>query len=537
MASNPITQPSKGTTMKPNNSTPSNLSRRDWFRVSSLAAAAGLAGVAPSAAAPLPIRGRGPDVYARLGVRPFISCTATTTINGGSSQFPEVVEAIYQAGRYHVNLDELIAKVGPRIAELLQVEAAMVSSGAAGAVTCGTLACLAGGDPEKIQQLPDTTGIKNEVVVPKWSRSIYDHAVRSTGAKMIEVETFDDLEKGFGPKTFMAAAQSSILWGEQPFSLDQLVAAAHRHGVPVLVDDAGGLPVPPHPVLAHGVDLVAHSGGKVIRGPQSAGLLLGRKDLILAAFTNSAPHHAFARAMKVSKEEIVGMLAAVEYLVTKRDPEAEEREWMSWYKHIGDRVSRVAGVSTEIERFEWDRFGYHPRLVIRWNPKKIGLTSAQLHQLLRDGEPRIMVPPGGEGHSAVVRGAAMYSGEYKLVAERLHEVFQDAPKAKPKPKLASPAIDVKGRWDVRLTFSVGSTEHELLLNVEGNELSGVHIGRLTHGDVQGTVSGKEIDFRTAGRYEGTSIGYRFHGTIQTNHMSGEVDLGEYGAAQWEARRA
>ena len=181
--------------------------------------------------------------------------------------------------------------------------------------------------------------------------------------------------------------------------------------------------------------------------------------------------------------------------------------------------------------------GYHPRLVIRWDPKKIGLTSAQLHQLLRDGEPRIMVPPGGEGHSTVVRGAAMYSGEYKLVAERLHEVFQDDPTAKPKPKLASPAIDVKGRWDVRLTFSVGSAQHELLLNVEGAELSGVHIGRLTHGDVQGTVSGKEIEFRTAGRYEGTSIRYHFRGTIQTNRMSGEVDLGEYGAAKWEARRA
>ena len=514
------------------------LTRRDWFRVGSLATAAGLAGVpASGAAVTLPTRGRGPDVYTRLGVRPFISCTATTTINGGSSQIPEVVEAVYQAGHYHVNLDELMAKAGPRIAELLQVEAAMVSSGAAAAVTCGTLACLAGGDPEKIQQLPDTTGIKDEVVVPKWSRSIYDHAVRSTGAKMVEAETLDDLERAFGPKTFMATAQSSILWTKGPFSLDQLVATAHKHGVPVLIDDAGALPVPPHPVLSHGVDLVAHSGGKVIRGPQSAGLLLGRKDLIRAAFTNSAPHHAFARAMKVSKEEIVGMVAAVEYLVTKRDPDGEEREWMAWYKHIGDRVSEVAGVSSEIEGFGWERFGYHPRLVVRWDPKRIGLTSRELHQTLRDGEPRIMLPPGGNGHSTVVRGTAMYPGEYKLVAERLHEVLQSAPKAKSKPKLATPAADVGGRWDVRLTFSVGSAEHELHLNVAGNELSGVHIGRLTHGDVRGTVSGNEVEFRTAGRYEGTSIGYRFSGRIDGARMSGEVDLGEYGEARWEASRA
>ena len=515
----------------------SSLTRRDWFRVGSVATAGSFAGAFPAgSAATLPTRGRGTDVYTRLGVRPFISCTATTTINGGSSQFPEVVEAIYQAGHYHVNLDELMAAAGPRIAELLQVDAAMVSSGAAGAVTCGTLACLAGGDPEKIQQLPDTTGIRDEVVVPRWSRSIYDHAVRSTGAKMVEVETLDDLEKAFGPQTFMAAAQSSILWGKRRFSLEQFVAAAHKRSVPVLIDDAGGLPAPPHPVLSKGVDLVAHSGGKVIRGPQSAGLLLGRKDLIQAAFTNSAPHHAFARAMKVSKQEIVCMLAAVEHLVTKRDPAAEEREWMSWYRHIGDRVSQVSGVSSEIESYEWDRFGYVPRLRIHWDPKEIGLTARELHRTLLDGEPRIMIPPGGEGHSTVIRGVAIYPGEYKLVAERLYEVFRGAPPGKPDLKLTPPAVSVSGPWNVKLTFGVGAAEHELHLDVAGNELSGVHIGRITHGVIQGSVSGEAIEFRSSGRYEGTSISYRFHGTIRPDRMSGDVDLGEYGTAKWEARR-
>ena len=199
--------------------TTSTWSRRDWFRISGTAAAANFATTLPgTAAARLPVRGQGPDIYSRIGVRPFISCTATTTINGGSSQPPEVLDAVYRAGHYHVNLDELMAKVGPRIAELLQVDAAMVNSGAAAAVTCGTLACVAGGDPEKIQQLPDTTGLRDEVIVPKWSRSIYDHAVRSTGVKMIEVETLDDLKSAFGPKTAMATAQSSILWRKGPFS-------------------------------------------------------------------------------------------------------------------------------------------------------------------------------------------------------------------------------------------------------------------------------------------------------------------------------
>ena len=516
------------------------LTRRDWLRASAMATAAGLAStpaVGIGSAATIPSRGKGTEVYTRIGVRPFISCTATTTINGGSSQLPEVIEAIYQAGHYHVNLDELMAQVGPRIAKLLQVEAAMVSSGAAGAVTCGTLACLAGGDPEKIQQLPDTTGLKNEVVVPRWSRSIYDHAVRSTGARMVEVETLDDLEKAFGPRTFMATAQSTILWVKEAFSLDQFVEAAHKRGIPVLIDDAGNLPTPPHPVLSRGVDLVAHSGGKVIRGPQSSGLLLGRKDLIQAAFTNSAPHHAFARAMKVSKEEVVGALAAVEALIQTRDPEKEESAWMLWYNHIAERVSKVPGVSTEIENFQWKRFGYHPRLRIRWDAKQIGLTSAELHRVMLDGEPRIMLPPGGEDSSTVIRGVAMYPEEYKIVADRLYEVFQAAPKGKPRPAPKPPAADVAGHWNLKLNFVVGSAEHRLHLSVAGNRLSGLHIGRITNGAVQGSISGREITFRTSGRYEGSSIGYKFNGIVEGDEMRGDVDLGEYGQAKWTARRA
>ena len=190
--------------MKPtSNEESSQVTRRDVFRAGSMASIASLLAALPlrASAAPaarLPTRGGGPNVYERAGVRPFINCTSTYTINGGSAQLPEVIEAVHEAAFYHVNLDELMAAIGPRIAELLGAEAAMVSSGAAGAVTCGTLACVAGSDPEKMQQLPDTRGLKNEVIVPSWSRSTYDHAVRSTGIKMVEVTTLDDLKKAFG---------------------------------------------------------------------------------------------------------------------------------------------------------------------------------------------------------------------------------------------------------------------------------------------------------------------------------------------------
>ena len=313
----------KSTSTKDSN----QVSRRDVFRAGTAASVASLLAALPlrSSAAPaarLPTRGGGPNVYERAGCRPFINCTSTYTINGGSAQLPEVIDAVHEAAYYHVNLDELMAAVGPRIAELLGAEAAMVSSGAAGAVTCGTLACVAGGDPEKMQQLPDTYGLKDEVIVPSWSRSTYDHAVRTTGIKMVEVTTLEDLKNAFGPKTVMGTSQVNILRGSYPFTLEQFTAEAKKHGVPILVDAAADLPLVPNPLLAKGADMVAYSGGKILRGPQTAGILLGRKDLITAAFMNSAPHHAFARAMKVSKEEIVGVYTAVHSLMNGRSREA-----------------------------------------------------------------------------------------------------------------------------------------------------------------------------------------------------------------------
>jgi hypothetical protein len=196
-------------------------SRREFVSLSSAAATPLPVPVADKQTG-LPLRGGGPGVYTRADVRPYINCTALATINGGSAQLLEVIEAIHQASYYHVNLDELMAKVGPRIAKLLDAEAALVSSGAAGAVACATLACIAGGDPEKIQQVPNTRGLKNEVVIPSWSRITYDQAIRSVGAKIVEVTTLADLDKAFGPKTAMASGLIHV--GE----MEQYAAAAHR---------------------------------------------------------------------------------------------------------------------------------------------------------------------------------------------------------------------------------------------------------------------------------------------------------------------
>src|SRR5687767_5020968 len=336
--------------MKPTKSKYTTFNRRQVLIGGSVAGGANLLGLQLAhAAGDLPIRAKGPEVYSLFGVKPFINCTSTYTINGGSAMLPEVIEAMNNAAFYPVNLDELMEGAGRRIAELMQVEAAMVSSGAAGAMTCATLACVAGGDPEVMQQLPDTTGIKGEVVVPRWSRSTYDHAVRSTGIKMIEVDSLKDLEEAFTRRTAMATGQINLANDGNAFTLEQFVAIAHKHGVPVVMDCADRLPLVPNPYLSRGVDLVAYSGGKIIRGPQTAGMLLGRKDLIAAAFMNSAPHHAFARMVKVSKEEIVGLVKAVELLrAGKRNRDAEDTEWRSWFRHIGETVGKVPGVSSQI---------------------------------------------------------------------------------------------------------------------------------------------------------------------------------------------
>ena len=503
-----------------------------------LAGSAVLTGAPAALAATLPVRGSGPEIYSLIGVKPFINCTSTYTINGGSAMLPEVIQAMSSAAYYPVNFDELMEVAGKRLAELLQVEAAMVSSGTAGAITCATLACVAGGDPEKMQQLPDTTGIKSEVVVPRWSRSVYDHAVRSTGVKMIEVETLKDLEEAFGPRTAMATAQVNLASDGNPFTLEQFVAAAHKHGVPVVMDVADRLPLVPNPYLSRGADMVAYSGGKIIRGPQTAGMLLGRKDLIAAAFMNSAPHHAFARAMKVSKEEIVGMVKAIEMLRSgKRNRDAEDKEWRSWFLHITNTVSKVPGVSGEI--IEPKDKQYYPTMKIVWDKTKIGITAGEVGKQLLDGEPRIMTHAGlNEGNQAnemLLRPVAMWADEYQAVATRIHEILSKAPGPKPKPQYAPPA-NVAGLWESTIQFKVGSARHTFYLDPTANQLRGQYTGRLVKGPLKGHVDGNQVEFSSTGRFEGTSLSYTYKGTINGDAMTGTVDLGEYGPATFSATR-
>jgi len=515
------------------------ISRRRWIESSGIASAAALlhaAGATPTSAAPQTTEPGEPppDVYTDMGAKPFINCTATITRNGGSRQLPEVIEAIHHAGHYHVNIDQLMQAAGKKISGLLQVDWAMVTSGAAAALTHATAACVAGTDPERMQQLPDLTGLKNEVIMPKSSRNVYDHAIRMVGVKIVEVDSAEELRNAINHRTAMIAVLGDRFNENVRLPLKEVGPIAKEAGIPVVVDAAADYLNIPNPYIAQGATLVASSGGKILRGPQTAGLLVGDEQLVRAAFANSAHHHAFGRPMKVSKEEIVGMTTAVEVFITKRDIQAEYRVWEGWYDYITKEITKVDGISTKVT--PPSKGGPFPVLMVEWDPKKIALTAGELGELLLNGEPSIGSHAQGDGHSFRLRPVAMKPQEHKVVAERLHSIFRNAPTSADKPKVRPAAVDLSGRWDVEITFQRGESKHLLFLEADGNDVRGTHFGTVVRGMLKGTVDGNQVRLKSSLPFEGANLSYIFEGRVKGNEMSGQLDLGEYPNGTWKARR-
>ncbi len=329
-------------------------------------------------------RGSSEEIYRRIGVRPLINARGTWTYLSGSLELPEVREAKQKAAMHFVDIFELQRAVGRRLAELSGAEAGLVTSGAAGAMAAATAACIAGTDPKKIWQLPDTTGLPNEVIM-FGGRIAFDSAIRLAGGRLVVVHTHEELREAIGPKTAMIY---TIALGER---LEKALAIAKKAGVPLLLDDAAG--IPPIENLSRyakmGVDLYTFSGGKGLCGPQCSGLLLGRKDLIEAALANCNPWEgAVCRAMKVGKEEIMGVLAAVEAWL-KTDYEALYKEWGKRVERIARMVETVDGVTTRIQIPEGGN--RYPTLTVEWDEEVFGLSVADCVRQLREGEPRIEV--------------------------------------------------------------------------------------------------------------------------------------------------
>jgi len=470
------------------------------------------------------------NIYQRIGVQPVINCKGTFTIISGSQSLEQVKKAEEEASRHYVHMDELMDGVGRRLAELTKAEWGIVTAGCAAALAHATAACIAGGNPEKMQRLPILAGLKNEVVMPRQSRNVYDHAIRMTGVKMVTPATREEFLAALGPQTAMVALLGEAM-DQHPMRLAEMADAAHKRGIPVIVDAAAERLTIPNKYLTGGADMVAYSGGKCLRGPQCAGLLLGKKDLLQAAWDNSAPHHAFGRPLKVAKEEIMGMLAAVEAWTT-RDHAAEWKQWEGWLATIRESVSGIPTVRTEVLQPRGPS-NYAPQLRVSWDTEKLGITGQEMADLLLKGTPRIVMP--GSQSSITVMPYMMMPGDDKLVAPRVRELLSKA-QPRPKPTPQGSAAEVGGQWDVEISYTRDHAVHTLFLEQKGDKVVGSHRGEFLSGDVRGTVEGAKLLCRSSHHYEGTSIGYRFEGAVDGDSMRGTVDLGEYGTAPFTARR-
>jgi L-seryl-tRNA(Ser) seleniumtransferase len=339
-------------------------------------------------------------IYERLGVRPVIHGAGTTTRYGGSRLRPEAFDAMREASQTLVNLDEMNAAAGAAVARMLRAEAAFVTAGASAGLVLQAAACIAGDDPAKITRLPDTTGMRNEIVIQRAHRFAYDQAYRVAGAALIEIglarrtQPFE-LEAAIGERTAAVAYLVSPFTSPPgTLSLAQTIEIAHRCSVPVIVDAASMLPPRENLTrfLRMGADLVSFSGGKGIRGPQSTGILAGRRDLVRAATLNASPNQALGRAAKTSKEEIAGLVVALEHFLAE-DEKAEMQRYRDVCAAIVDALAEIPGLRGVVEQDPVNRV--IPHAVLYFTPEWVGPSGHAVQVALAQGEPHVYVQQGG----------------------------------------------------------------------------------------------------------------------------------------------
>ena len=363
------------------------------------------------------------DFFKELGLRTFINAAGTYTSMTGSLMPKEVTDAISYGTTEYVNLDELQDKVGERIAELLECEYATVSSGCFGAMSIGMAGILTGMDPKKVKQLPNTEGMRNEVIIQESHTIGYAQALTNVGAKVVKIKTARDLEKAINKNTAMLwflnanTDQGAIKW-------EEFIALGKKYNIPTFIDCAAD--VPPVENLFKftkmGFDLVAFSGGKGIRGPQSAGLLLGKRKYIEAARMHTPPRgETIGRGMKVNKEEVLGMLAALE-LYLQKDHKAEWAMWEAQIKLISDSALKIKGVETEVHV---PKYANHvPSLRIRWNQNLVKITPNEVRDQLKNGHPSIQTV--GDNSTVGITTWMMVPGQERVVATRINEILSSA---------------------------------------------------------------------------------------------------------------
>lgn len=518
--------------------------RRELFQIGNVLALPALLGGSQAMAATGPLRA-GREIYQSIGVEPVINCRGTFTIIGASVELPEVRAAMDAAAQHFVQLDELADAVGRRLAELTGAEWGMVSSGCAAGLKHVAAACVAGGNPEKLLRIPDLKGLdKTEVVAPRSSRSAYDHAIRNIGVKMITVDTPEEFERALSSRTAMIYLSAGNATMSGPLSLENVARMAKPFNIPILVDAAAEVLTIPNVHLAKGATVVAYSGGKAICGPQCAGLLLGRKDILMSAWQASSPHHGPGRDNKVGREETLGMVAAVEAWV-KRDHQAEWKKWLSYLDTISKRVSKIDGIGVAV-REPTGLSNRSPSLTISWNPEKLYVTGEEVAEEIARSKPRIALGSGsglGRGNAAAsdsgttsidITAWMMQPGDDRIVADRLFAVLSR--KRSPKPAMAAPAANLSGRWDVNIEFFSSKSQHSWMIEQNSNRLQGSHKGDFSVRDAFGTIEANQVKIRSTENVPGDSITFTFVGALSGDTIAGDVYMGEYLNAKFTATR-
>jgi uncharacterized pyridoxal phosphate-dependent enzyme len=371
------------------------------------------------------------DIYRQLGIQPVINCRGTHTVLGASKIWPEIHDAMTEASRHYVVLDELHDKIAARLADLMGCEDAMVTTGTAGAITLGTAACLTGMDSARVRQLPDVTGMKSEAIIQKIHRNGYDHAVRNAGLKIIEVEGMDQLRNAASERTalmyYLGGESGDADWTTDPIPLADCLDVGRKAGFPMMVDAANMLPPWDNirKLSALKTDLICLSGGKHMRGPQCSGILAGRKDLVRAARLNSSPHpDSLGRPLKVGREEMVGILLAAEKYA-RLDFAALDRQHENQANYLAAELEKIPGM--QVSHAPHDRTRRVHRIRAEWDEKALSIGPDECEKQLLAGDPRIAVL---RSKRAIMFTMFMNEpGDEKLVARRMREIFASARKS------------------------------------------------------------------------------------------------------------
>jgi L-seryl-tRNA(Ser) seleniumtransferase len=371
--------------------------------------------------------GQSGNPYEELGIPTVINCQGTMTMLGGSIIRPELEAVMAQAGRHFVRIPDLEVAAGNRIAQMLKLPdgyTALVTAGAAAAIQSGLAGILTGDNEAFIKQIPDLTGMKSEVIIQKSHRNPFDHQLRTTGIKLIEIETVEEFRNAVNPRTAMMHF-TNLFNSAGRIKIDEWVKLSKEYKIPCMNDAAADTPPVSHlwDYANMGFDLITFSGGKAMRGPQCAGLLIGRKEMVANALLNNSPHEdTLGRSSKVGKEEIIGMVKALE-LYLAEDHDALAKEWQERLESISRQITRVPGVSTSY--FVPEIANHVPHMQISWDEAKISLTPKQVSQLLKESKPSIIMAAGEEKPGLSMNSFMLQAGEDKVVAEQLARILRE----------------------------------------------------------------------------------------------------------------